>query len=91
MVWFTYVRLLVAESRPVYTRTSQVELPRRTIWPTFRAIGHLRQCGGSKWHMVSALTPQTIPELKNNTGNERPRPIESSGALTAKRDMVKVG
>src|SRR5664280_1713558 len=51
MVWFKYVRFLVSKWRPVYIRTSQVQLPRRTIWPTFRAIRHLRQCGANKWHV----------------------------------------
>jgi hypothetical protein len=34
---------------------------------------------------------EIIPKPENDTGIERPRHIESSGGLTAKHDMVKVG
>jgi hypothetical protein len=52
MVWFKYVRFLVSKWRPVYIRTSQVQLPRRTIWPTFRAIRHLRLLRGKQMARV---------------------------------------
>jgi hypothetical protein len=51
-IWFRCFRFLVSTSRPQYTRTSQVRVPRRMFWPTLRAIETPPPVRG-EWHTMT--------------------------------------